>query len=221
MLNHELEARVIHARMKEIHKGLKEHPVGTPGAIIDEERRKLVEEAREKDLINKLPLGQREVIEKRYPPEREPPKTLEEIGIDRSVTRESVRQQEVKALRRITRLLEGKEQTVERGKSRKDVDENEVVRLYTAENKTQDEIANIMACNQSLISRLLNKAGVSIRLGGRKKTEININLLAWKYYTEERSTAEIARQLGVSKDIVINRLKDGGYKVRRGRPRKK
>ena len=192
------------------------HPLG---AIIDEEKKKLVEEARGKGLIERLPFGQREVIEQRYPSEGSP-KTLEEIGRGAHVTRERIRQKETQAFRNIQRLKEGEPLLI--GGTHTDVDTSEVVRLYVEEEKTETEIAHLMSCGHSTISSRLRAAGVPTRSSGRRRVKVNVELLALQYFTQGMRATDIAKALGISSYTVYGRLKEAGYQTRRiGRPRKK
>ena len=134
---------------------------------VKEELRELVREARVKGLIDKLPTGMQKVLEQRYPAEGEP-KALMGIGYDMGgITRERVRQKEVKALRRLRRLEEGKRQ-IESG-PRDDIDVNEVIRLYTIEGNTKKEIASLMGCHYTTISSWLKAESVPIRKGRPRK----------------------------------------------------
>src|SRR3989344_7773006 len=134
---------------------------------VKEELRELVREARVKGLIDKLPTGMQKVLEQRYPAEGEP-KALMGIGYDMGgITRERVRQKEVKALRRLRRLEEGKRQ-IESG-PRDDIDVNEVIRLYTIEGNTKKEIASLMGCHYTTISSRLKAESVPIRKGRPRK----------------------------------------------------
>ena len=180
----------------------------------------LVREAEEKGFIQELPIRQQEVIRRRYPQDGKP-KTLSQIADDMNITRQGVSQKEGQALRRIRRLLEGKNQT-DQGRPREDIDINEVVRLYTKEKKTKKEIARLMHCSKDVISDRLKVAGELTRSEGRRKIEVDINLIARQYFAEEMIPEEIGKPLGISRSTVLNRLREAGYKVHPvGRPRKK
>ncbi|OGH37718.1 MAG: hypothetical protein A3B44_00420 [Candidatus Levybacteria bacterium RIFCSPLOWO2_01_FULL_38_21] len=177
----------------------------------------LVRAGEEKGLIDELPSGLQEVLLQRYPGEGKP-RSLSDIGSDTNITREAVRQKEARALRKIRRLLEGKRQT-NAGRPRDDIDVNEVVRLYTVEEKTMREIADLMTCSKDVISGRLRAAGTPTRRG-RRKIKININLLARQYIAEEMSADEIAKPLDISAKTVLQRLSEAGVKTRPGGRRK-
>ena len=133
----------------------------------------LVREADKKGFIQKLPIGQQEVIGRRYPEDGKSGDSLSVIGDDLNLTREGVRQREVRAFKDIQRLKEGKPQTG-MGRPLHDIDVSEATRLYTVEGKTGSEIANIMHCSHSTIYDRLRAADVPIRSRGRPRKKKSI-----------------------------------------------
>jgi RNA polymerase sigma factor (sigma-70 family) len=58
-------------------------------------------------VISKLPLKERQILARHFGLDGEPPKTLQQIGDELNLTRERVRQIELRALGRVRRLLSG------------------------------------------------------------------------------------------------------------------
>lgn len=88
------------------------------------------------------------------------------------------------------------------------LDENEVVRLYTEENKSTTDIAKKYNCSAATISRRLKKNGVKLR---KNLDESKIV----KLYTEkEKSTPQIAEKFDCGTNTIARCLKRNGVEMR-------
>jgi len=186
-------------------------------AVLKEEDLMLVKEAVEKSWLERLLPRQRETIIKRFLEF----KTLEQVGFEiGNVSREGVRQAEIRALRNIQKIKEGKAPA--RGSGHPvEIQINDVVRRYLEEEKSPREIAEELSCSLSTVKNKLELAGVP-RRRGRKKTKIDINQAIHYYEKEGLSLTEIAEKEGVSRQVIYRRLKEAGIKIkpRSGRKRK-
>src|SRR3989344_3641677 len=129
----------------------------------------LAREAGEKGFIQKLSIGQQEVIRRRYSIDGNPPLSLSVIGDYLHLTREEVRQLETRGFRNIQRLKEGKPPLVKGGCHRTDIDVSEVIRLYIEENKTSRQIERLFMCGHMTVLRRLHANRITTRPASRKK----------------------------------------------------
>ena len=125
---------------------------------VKRERVGFVRTARERGLIDKLPPDMQEVLRQRYPQEGKP-KTLSQIGANLSITAQGVAEKETRALKRIRRLLEGKEQAGRRGRPRVEIDINLVARQYFVKGMSLKEIAESRGVSDRTLLNRLREAG--------------------------------------------------------------
>mgnify|MGYP002761184674 CR=1 FL=1 len=88
------------------------------------------------------------------------------------------------------------------------LDENEVVRLYTEENKSTTDIAKKYDCSAATISRRLKKNNVKLR------KNLDESKIVELYTEEKKSTPQIAEKFDCGTNTVARCLKRNGVKMR-------
>ncbi|MCL5113787.1 MAG: hypothetical protein M1372_01290 [Patescibacteria group bacterium] len=131
---------------------------GPRGGKVKRDRAGFVRTAGERGLIEKLPPDMQEVLRQRYL-QKDKPKTLSQIGASLNITPQGVAEKEARALKRIRRLLEGKEQAGRRGRPRVEIDINLVARQYFFQGMSLKEIAGPLGVSDRTLLNRLREAG--------------------------------------------------------------
>lgn len=131
---------------------------GSKAGRVKRDRADFVRTAEERGLIDKLPPDMQEVLRQRYPQEGKP-KTLSQIGVNLKITAQGVKQKETRALKRVRRLLEGKEQAGRRGRPRVEININLVARQYFVQGMSLKEIAGSLGVSDRTLLNRLREVG--------------------------------------------------------------
>ena len=94
---------------------------------------------------------------------------------------------------------------------RKDIDDDEIKRLYVDEGLSTVEIADLFKSNHATISKRLNKLGIPRRKFTRDIDNEEIKRL---YLEEKLSTVEIASRFGTNYETIRERLIKAGTMIR-------
>ena len=108
------------------------------------------------------------------------------------------------------------------GRNQIDLDVERIKTLYYVEKKSQREIADILGCSRTVIARRMKGLGLTVRSKSdeRKKRLIEVDLseIVRLYFEKRLSAREVGKRLGMSESTVAERLKKGGYQLRKARP---